>query len=101
MEIIETISLYILFSISGFIIYELLKQLGFWIYLIELIYTNPKFDTIMYIVGDILYGISIGLLSSVGFNYFVHKVILYKALSYAIIGLLISSILKEYMKKEK
>ena len=99
MEIILYYSQIIIFSVGTFIVYELFRELGFWVWIVEIIYTSPKFDNIIAIVGDTIFGIAIGVLSSVGFYYYTDSVIAYKVIIYAIIALIIGSALKEYFRK--
>ena len=99
MEIVLTVSLYMMFSIGTFIVYAFLKEVGAISGFIELTYTHPHFDKVLVIVGDILFGLGVGLIGSVAFYYYQAGVIVFKALVYGIIMIIMGSTLKEYFKK--
>jgi len=99
MEIVLYYSQIVIFSVGTFIVYELFRELGFWTWIVEVIYTSPKFDNIITIIGDTIFGVAIGVLSSVGFYYYTDSIIAYKVIIYAIIALIIGSTLKEYFRK--
>lgn len=100
MEIlIINISLKSIFFIGTFIVYELLKSLGFWNLVIESTYTHPKFNIAFFIIGDMLFAIGTGVVASVSYSYLAENTLHIKALVYGIISLIIGSIFKEYFKK--
>ena len=65
METILETSIYLIFIIGTFIVYQLLKLLYFWNWLIEIIYTHPKCDVTFFIIGDIIFAIGTGVVASV------------------------------------
>ena len=86
----------IIFSIGFFIVFELLKEFGFFQYIYEIFYTHPKFDKYIRIFGDLIVGVSISIVGAAVYQYFINSVIMYYALTFGIIWILIGSIMKEY-----
>ena len=99
METISILSIYSMFIIGTFIVYELLKTLGFWNWTIEATYTHPKFDLVFFIIGDILFAIGTGVIASAAYSYFVKGAFYLNAAIYGIITITLGSIFKEYFKK--
>ena len=99
MEAVVTASLFAVFTAGTFIVYELLKEIGFWEWIIEAAYTHPKFDKIMFIVGDAILAVGTGVVASVSYAYFVNSVFYIRAGIYGTIVIAIGATLKEYFKR--
>lgn len=94
-----TISIIITFSIGFFIVYELLKQLGFYRLVFEIIYTHPQFDRLVRVFGLTAEGIAISVVGAAVYQWFLDGKIIYSAFLFGIMWIIFGAILKEYGKK--
>ena len=99
MEMILNISLFIIFHICAFIVYELLKQTNLINYIWEVFYTHPKYDDIVRVIGDSIYGISISVLGAAIYQFFIDERILLFAFIFGIIWIIIGATMKDFKKK--
>jgi hypothetical protein len=92
------ISIGVIFHIGAFIVYQLLKQTGFlqWVY--EIIYTHPSFNKSVRILGAVTEGISISVVGAGVYQFFLDGKIIYSAIFFGIIWIIIGSVLKEYKR---
>lgn len=95
MEIILTTSVIIIFSITFFIIYELFKQLGVFLW----IYTHPQYDKFIRILGAIIEGVSISIVGAAVYQWFLDDKVIIYAFCCGIIWIVIGVILKDYNRK--
>lgn len=95
MEIVLTTAVSIFFSIAFFIIYELFKQLGVFLW----IYTHPQYDKFIRILGATIEGVSISIVGAAVYQWFLDDKVVIYALCCGIIWIMIGVILKDYNRK--
>ncbi|MGE4517774.1 MAG: hypothetical protein AB7D96_13035 [Arcobacteraceae bacterium] len=94
MEAILKLSIFLTFSIFTFIVYELFRQLEVFLW----IRTHPQFDKFIRILGATIEGVSISVVGAAVYQWFLDDKIMYYALFFGTIWILIGAMLKNYKK---